>query len=594
MVRKGRRRELSGLAASPGLALGAAHRLVPREIRATREEIPPRAVGAEVRRFRRALEAARGEIRGLRERLGRNGEDPGTQILDSHLMILQDRELMREIVEAIKAERLCGPYVVQRVFLAKAHYLESLANELFRARAADIRDVSNRLLGHLLADARAVAAQFPEGAVVLAADIAPSDVAALGPAGVSALVTQRGTLVSHVTILARSRGIPAVVALGEGFEEIHEGELLLVDGTRGRVIVAPSPEDIALVERWRADEARLARLLSDDGERPAETRDGRRVELYANIDRPADAAAALAAGAEGVGLFRTEFFFMDANRFPDEETQLAAYRQVVRALEGRPATIRTLDLGGDKQAALMGIAAEDNPYLGLRGVRFSLAHPEVFRTQLRALARAGAEGPLRILVPMVGSVDQMRVTRRLLAEVSTETGVAAPALGPMIELPAAVLMGDALARESQFFSIGSNDLIQYSLAVDRGNGRIASLYDPLDPAVLRAIDLTVRHAHAAGIPVGSCGEMSGELPGLLLLIGLGLDELSVASYLIGRVKAIIRRVSAADLRRLALRCLEADGAGEVRRLIAEELRRGAQFRVEEEEGRMVCRWEPED
>ncbi|MBM3318570.1 MAG: phosphoenolpyruvate--protein phosphotransferase, partial [Candidatus Eisenbacteria bacterium] len=413
MVRRGRRRELQGRGASPGLAVGRAHRLTSREIRVPPDELPLGGAGAEIRRFRRALRAARREIQQLRDRLGRGGDDPGTQILGSHLLILQDRELMREIVAAIAGERLGAAHIAQRVFLAKAHYLESLSSELFRARAADIRDVSNRLLGHLLAEERAPGAGIPEGAVLVAAEIAPSEVAAISPQLVAAMLLQRGTLVSHVTIMARSRGIPAVVGLGEALDDIADGETLLVDGARGLVVVAPQPEDLERFHQGRAREARVAQLLAGAEDRPTETRDGRRVPVLANIDRPEDAGAALAAGAEGIGLFRTEFFFMDAASFPDEETQVGAYREAVRALAGRPVTIRTLDLGGDKQAALMGVAPEENPYLGLRGVRFCLQHPEIFSTQLRALARVAAEGPLRLLVPMVGDVGQLRETRRL-------------------------------------------------------------------------------------------------------------------------------------------------------------------------------------
>jgi phosphoenolpyruvate-protein phosphotransferase (PTS system enzyme I) len=600
MVRKGKRRVLQAVGAAPGQAIGPAHRLIAREIRVPRLEIPASGAGAEIRRFRGALRSSRAELQQLRAHLGRGSLDPGGQILDSHLMILQDRELMREIIEAIKAERLTAAYVAHRAFLAKAHYLESLSSEVFRARAADIRDLCNRVLGHLLGEGGAAGPPVPDGAVIIAAEIAPSRIAALDPARIAALITQHGTLVSHVTIMARSRGVPAVIGVGEAIEEIADGDTVLVDGARGIVIVTPNREDLACYEQWRDGEARLARLLAGSRKRPAETLDGKRIPVLANIDRPEDAAGALEAGADGIGLFRTEFFFMDAATFPDEATQVAAYRSVVRALGGRPVTIRTLDVGGDKQAALMGIQPEANPYLGLRGVRFCLANRDIFATQLRALARAAAEGPLRVLVPMVGSLEQWRATRALLAEAAGalggEAGRAAPAiaLGPMIELPAAMLMADRLARESDFFSIGSNDLIQYTLAVDRGNNRIAHLYDALDPSVLRAIDLIVRQARPAGIPVGSCGEMSGELPDLLLLVGLGVDELSVAGSLVPRVKAILSGVAAADLARMARRCLEAASTAEVRQLVTEELRSYPQFKLEAVEGgRLRCRWEPE-
>lgn len=588
---------LQGVAAAPGQAIGPAHRLVAHALEVPRRSIAPRKVAAEIRRFRQALSAARGEIRELRQRLATGGEDPGDQILASHLMILQDRELQREIVEAIKAERFHAPYVVRRVFQAKAHYLETLPSELFRSRAADIRDVRDRLVGQLLGRGRSSIAHVPEGSVLIASEIAPSEVASLRPERIAALVTQRGTLASHVTIMARSRGVPAVVGVGDALESVPSGEEVWVDGSSGQIVVGPNRADQRRHRHWREREARIGQWLTQRELGPGRTRDGHAIAVRANIDRPEDAALAAEVGAEGVGLFRTEFFFMDAAAFPDEETQAAAYAAVLDAFADAPVTIRTLDLGGDKHAALMGIPSEENPYLGLRGVRFTLEHPELYRTQLRAIVRAGAGRRVRILVPMIGSLDQFHQTRALLAEareqiVAAGHAAAEIALGPMIELPSAVLMADRLAQASDFFSIGSNDLVQYLLGVDRNNARIASLFSPLDPAVLRAIALTLRHARPSAIPVGSCGEMSGELPGLLLLAGLGIDELSVAPFLVRRTKAILSQVRQRDLERMAGRCLEAEDRRAVRRIVGEELGADAQFRCEEIDGTLVCEWEP--
>jgi phosphotransferase system enzyme I (PtsI) len=289
--------------------------------------------------------------------------------------------------------------------------------------------------------------------------------------------------------------------------------------------------------------------------------------------------------------------FLEAGGLPREEAQIAAYRPVVDAFAGRPVTIRTLDLGGDKYTALMGIPREENPFLGLRGIRFCLEHPEIFLTQVRAMLRVSRPG-VRLLLPMVGGPEQLRAARRLIDRVAAELraeGLAVPerpAVGVMIEVPSAVLTSDMLAREADYFSIGSNDLIQYCLAVDRGNPHIAQLYDPLDPAVLRAVDLTVGHAHAAGIRVGSCGEMSGDLPGALLLIGLGVDELSVTPSQVPRVRALLAHVEAEPLARLARRCLETGGPGEVRRILREELGKDPQFHLEERDGNLVFHWAP--
>ncbi|MFH1145252.1 MAG: phosphoenolpyruvate--protein phosphotransferase, partial [Candidatus Eisenbacteria bacterium] len=515
------------------------------------------------------------------------------------LMILQDRELMQEIIAAVKAERMNVAYVVRRAFLAKAHYLESLSSEVFRARAADVRDVQERLLSRLLGRSGASIANAPHGSIVVAREIAPSETAALSPEGVVALVTQQGTLMSHVTILSRSRGVPAVIGVEQALERIPHGAPLLIDGERGQVICWPDEADIRRHHTTRERERRIGRLLSSRDRGPAATHDGRRVPVGANLERPEDAAAARESGAEGVGLFRTEFLFMNADSIPGEEAQWAAYQEVVRNYQDAMVTIRTLDLGGDKVPGLIGIAREENPFLGLRGIRFCLEHPELFLSQVRALLRAAVGGNLRLLLPMVSGIGELRETRAIIARAADQLrdeGYPIPArvpVGVMIEVPSAVWMSDALAREADYFSIGSNDLIQYCLAVDRGNAHVAHLYDALDPAFLRALDLTVRNAHAAGIRVGSCGEMSGELPGLLLLVGLGVDELSVAPFLIARTKAILAGVEVEELRGLAGRCLEAAAVEDVRRIVREGLRVYPQFLCEEREGSLTCFWDPE-
>jgi len=597
MVRKDKRVVLHGLGASPGQALGPAFVLTSREADVPVERVPPEGVAAEIRRFRRAVQEARREILVLRERLGLAPEDPGDQILASHLMILQDRELAKEIVAAIKAEQSNAAAVVRRAFAGKAHYLESLASEVFRARAADVRDVQQRLIARLLGRTGGVIGEAPAGCVVVAAEITPSETLALSPGGVAGLVTQQGTLMSHVTILARSRGVPAVIGVEGLLASVSSGEALLIDGDRGAVICSPNEEDILRHEETRARERRIARRVASVEGRPGATRDGRLIPVGANIERPEDADAARRAGAEGVGLFRTEFLFLGAGGLPGEEAQARAYEAVARAFPQSPVTIRTLDVGGDKVGGLIAMPPEENPFLGLRGIRFCLEHPELFLAQARALLRASTRGNVRILLPMVSAAGELREARRLIAQTAEELrdeghAIGRTAVGVMIEVPSAVWMSDVLAREADFFSIGSNDLIQYCLAVDRGNAQVAHLYDGLDPAVLRALDQTVRGAHGAGIRVGSCGEMSGELPGLLLLVGLGVDELSVAPFLVARTKAVLAGVDAADLQHLARACLEAASVDEVRRIVMEGLRPYRQFHFSRQNG-LACLWDPE-
>ncbi len=594
--RKRRRTVLRGVAASPGQAMGPIYLLVSQEFHVPRRRVPPQAVASEIRRFRGALRLAREEISAVRARLGTNPEDPADQILASHLMIFQDRELMREIAAAIKVERMNAAHAVRRVLVAKTHYLESLPSEVFRTRAADIRDVERRLLGQLLGAESSAGAQIPEGAIVVATEILPSDMAALDPERVAAFVIERGTLASHVTIMARSRGVPAVVGIADIQEVLPENETAIVDGERGFVVVAPSRQDI---DAHRASQDRADRLsarLYERKESPGETRDGKRIPVRANIERPGDAAIARAGGAEGVGLFRTEFLFMGAAGFAREVVQQEVYRQVVETFPEHPVTLRTLDLGGDKTASLMGLPREDNPFLGLRGIRFCLEHPEILLVQIRAILRASVGGKAQILLPMISTVSELRRARELVRRAAAElvaAGQETPAeipVGVMIEVPSAALMSDALARDADFFSIGSNDLTQYILAADRGNEQVASLYNWLDPAVLRAIHHTVRGAGAGGIPVASCGEMSSETLGMLLLVGLGVDELSVAPGQVRRVRALLGGVRASELAKLAERCLAADDIDQVLRVIRETLAPDPQFEFEERDGRWLCHW----
>jgi phosphotransferase system enzyme I (PtsI) len=597
--RKSRRVLLRGIGASRGLAMGPAHVLLPQQFQVPTEPIAPAQVAPEVRRLRVALRRALAGIRQLRERLGPGESDPAAQILASHEMLLEDRELIKEIAGAIRAERMNAALAVRTVLWAKARYLESLPSEVFQSRAADVRDVERRLLAQLLGADAAGASQVPAGAIVVAAELTPSETAALDPERVAAFATEHGTLASHVTILARSRGVPAVIGVGDLTATVAPGTLIIVDGESGELIVAPNRADVAAYERRCQREAHLGALLDAGQRRPGRTADGRWVPVGANIDRPEVTAAAMTAGAEGIGLFRTEFLFLGVEGIPDEEEQYRVYRAALEAAGDRPVTVRTLDLGGDKTASLFGVPQEANPFLGLRGIRLSLEQPEVFRAQARALVRAAVHGRLRILLPMISSIEEVRRARGLFEEAAAQLrtrGVAVGEripIGVMIEVPSAVTLSDALAREADFFSIGSNDLTQYLLAVDRGNERIATLYDPLHPAVLRAVHHCVGEAHRAGLEVDCCGEMASEALGALLLVGLGVDELSVTPIRVGWIKGLLGQVRASDLEALAQRCLQVGCSTDVHRRIREGLAAYPQLRLEEQGRRLVCLWEPE-
>lgn len=564
---------LRGVAASPGLVEGVAHVVQHEEGPQEEQTVAPRAVKDELRRFRVAVRRARDEIAALRECLIVDPEDPGTAILEAHRLILEDQDLLREVAALMEGERLAADSATRRIFRSYATHFESSEADILRARAVDIRDVKRRILRQLGADPSEPHRLPAHPVVLVARDLTPSDTASMDRSKVLAFVTEHGGPTSHVAILARSRGIPAVVGMGNLAGQIVEGDRILVDGTIGEVVVRPRPTEVRTFHIRQAARERLTRAADAAIGKPAVTLDGRDVVLLANIETPEDAGIAADAGADGVGLYRTEFFFMREPRLPDEEAQTRVYRQAIRRMRGKPVTIRTMDLGGDKLASYLGTTREDNPFLGMRGIRFSLAHPDVFRQQIRAILRASTAGSVRIMLPMVSCVDELRAARKVVGECEAElrsegTAVAESVpLGVMIEIPAAVAIADLLAREADFFSIGSNDLIQYTLAVDRGNEKIAHLYDPFHPSVLRLLRQTVLAAREAGIPVSSCGEMSGQPLGALVLIGLGCHQLSVSPFQLPMVKSLVRAVRLAGMESLVVSALSLPTGIEVRSLL---------------------------
>jgi phosphotransferase system enzyme I (PtsI) len=566
-----------GVPASGGLAAGAAHIVQPHEEHSVEDRLlSPGEEMVEARRFRLAVRRALDEIQALQECLLGEPEDTGRKILDAHRMLLDDQEFQRKVIEGIHAQRRPADFVLSAVFKEMTHPLLSAGSEYFRARAADLEDIKRRVLKHLMGGEPA-AAPIPRGSIIVAADLSPSETTSFDPDAVRALVTDHGGPTSHAAILARSRGIPAVVGLIDLAGQVREGDQVLVDGHRGIVIVRPGARELEeFEEKLRREEHRI-QVMTKRGAGPAVTLDGHPVTLLANIEEPEDTPNVLRAEAEGVGLYRTEFFYLRGPTLPDEEGQFRAYRRIAESVRPRPVTIRTLDAGGDKFAAYLGTSRENNPFLGLRGIRFSLGHTDLFRTQLRAILRASAFGNVRILYPMISSIEEVREANRLVDEVAEELrreGRSIPEKIPrgiMIEVPAAVVVAEDMARETDFFSIGSNDLIQYTLAVDRENEKLAYLYDPFHPAVLRSLAQTVRAADRAGIPVSSCGEMSGSVYGAAVLIGLGCTSLSMTPYQIREIRGLVRRVRVADLRRLAEELMRQATVTEVHALLEEAL-----------------------
>jgi phosphoenolpyruvate-protein phosphotransferase/dihydroxyacetone kinase phosphotransfer subunit len=559
---------IGGVAASPGVAIGPLRHLRP--VAVTIPDEGAADPSFEWEGLVTALETSKRQISEMRaaaaERLG--GSE--VEIFDAHLLLLDDDELLNIARGAVHDGGRPAPRAWSDAVNSIARRYEELDDAYQAERAADVRDVGNRVLANLLgvAPARTV-----DGSGVLAVtELTPTDAATLDPQVTTGIVTARGGPTSHGAILARSLGIPAVVGAGDRIIEIAEGTTVVLDGAAGVVFVDPSKEVLEEFAARRDREAALQLQRRRAAAAPAVTADGTRIDVYANIGRPEDADAAVAAGADGVGLLRTEFLFLDRDQPPSEEEQYAVYFDVAARLGGRPLIVRTLDAGADKPIPFVPASPEANPFLGVRGIRLSLAHEELLETQLRAVLRAAADHPLKVMFPMIATATELRgavaVVERARARLRDD-GVDVPArveIGIMVEVPAAALTSELFAREVSFFSIGTNDLAQYTLAAERGNERVAALADPLHPAVLRLIDRVVRAAREHGRWVAVCGEVAGDALAAPVLVGLGVTELSMAAAAIPTVKHVLRSIDLEDARELARAALDADSAPAVREL----------------------------
>ncbi len=545
-------RVIEGIAAAPGLALGPAWVYRPPDL-----TVPPPAGPVDPQAETARWEAARRQVRERLDRLAARareqaGEDEAA-IFAAHQLLVDDPELDGQVRQAI-AGGSTAETAVARATEDFARMLEQLDDEYLRGRAADIRDVGRQLLAALLGASLDLAPDEPS--VIVAHDLAPSDTARWPRERVLGLVTEAGGATSHVAILARGAGVPAVAGAAGAMAAVRPGQPVVVDGTAGRVVLDPSPQRRQAVEQALAEQARRARTLAALRDLPAVTPDGRRVELAVNIGRPEDIAAAEPFGPEGVGLFRTEFLFLDRSEPPGEEEQWQAYVAAVRALGGRRLVLRTLDVGADKRLPFINWPEEMNPALGWRGARLGLERPDLLQAQLRAALRAAAEGPVSVMFPMVTTLEEVRRLRQAVQEAAASLEREGIAHGPvevgiMIEVPAAALAARTLAGAVDFFSIGTNDLTQYTLAVDRTSRQVAGLYDPLHPAVLRLILEVGRAAEEAGIWAGVCGELGGEPLAAPFLLGAGMTELSMHARALPEVKQVIRAVRYADARLLA-------------------------------------------
>ena len=553
----------AGVAASPGLALGPVWQYQRGKIVVAPTARDP---AAELVRLERAIEAAKRELSELYNEVKAKSGPGRAGIFRAHAEFLEDQGLIEAARTMIRDAARSAGYAWESSYTEQAGRLAAQSEALLAARAADLRDVGRRVL-RLLAERIEDVPKLPDNPVILVADdLSPSDTAQLDPGVALAICTAAGGPTSHTAIIARSLGIPAVVGSGDSVLDIAEGTVVVLDGDGGVLVVEPSDNDRAAALRAQADQAAKREAERLACYQPAITTDGERIEVVANIAAPEEAEKAVQAGGEGVGLLRTEFLFLGRDEAPDEDEQTAAYSEMTRALNGLPLIIRTLDIGGDKSVPYMAMPTEENPFLGERGIRLCLNRPALFRTQLRAIFRAAAHGPVRIMYPMVSTLEELDRALALTEEVRLELGVDPVETGIMIEVPSAVMLADELAERVDFFSIGSNDLTQYTLAVDRMHPVLSRQADGLHPAVLRMIDRAVRAADRAGKWVGVCGGIAADPLGVVLLSGLGVKELSVSIPSIAAVKAQLRSMSLKDARDMAGRALACGTAAAVRRL----------------------------
>ncbi|MBE2248960.1 MAG: phosphoenolpyruvate--protein phosphotransferase [Myxococcus sp.] len=566
-----------GIGASPGVAVGQAFVLDARKVRTPKVKLKPEEADTEVMRFKTAITLSDVQLEDLKVKLATGAENEHGLILEAHRMMLHDPMFLVEVTRLIKEETINAEWAVRRVCRRLRHQFDNLEDEYFRERKSDIEFVTDRIVRNLMGEIVDQELEVPVGAIVVAHDISPADAAMLVKTGkVGAFVTDLGGHTSHMAIVARARDVPAVLALGKAADAIRSGDTIAVDGRRGLVLVNPSEEQLALFRETMRRQLATEAIALKTAELPSITIDGVRVRLNGNIEFVDEIPSLLAHGAEGIGLYRTEFLFLDRPAPPTEEEHYEAYKAVLLAMGDRPVTIRTLDLGGDKIPGKKW-EKEINPALGLRAIRYCLQHRDLFRAQLRALLRASVHGNLKVMFPMVSGVSELREARSELEACRSELSRQGVPMGRrfpvgiMVETPSAAWIADRLASEAEFFSIGTNDLIQYSLAIDRQNRDVAYLYRPLHLSILRMVEHIVKAAKAAGIPVSMCGEMAGDSSLTLVLLALGLDEFSMTSGQIAVVKRIIRSVSMSEAKELLAKAMQFSTAEEIERFVKHEM-----------------------
>ena len=560
---------LKGIPAAPGLVIGKAFVLGSEDLQVAKRNIPESRIPKEIARFEEALIKTRTEILDIQKKISREMGVRHAQIFNAHLLVLEDRTLIEGVISQLKKEKLCVEYIFLQVLKKYIKTFSHIDDPYLRERLSDIEDVGRRILRNLRGIRREFLSNLKEKLIIVAYDLSPSDTASMHREKVIGFITDIGGKTSHTAIMAKALEIPAVVGLEEATARIKTNDTLIVDGTKGEAIIDP---DRATLHRYKQQSIKLERqesALLKLKNLSAVTRDNHEVELAANIELPDELPSVVAHGARGIGLYRTEYFYMNRTDLPSEDEHFAAYKKVSQRVKPYPVVIRTLDLGGDKFLSQLDIPQEMNPYLGWRAIRFCLARPDVFKVQLRAILRASAYGKLKLMYPMISGIEELREANQMLEQIKEELRKKKIPfdkdieVGAMIEIPSAALTCDILAKEADFFSIGTNDLIQYSIAVDRVNEKIAYLYEPTHPAVLRLIKNVIDSGHKENIWVGMCGEMASEPAFALLLLGLGLDEFSVSPAAVPAIKRLIRSVTLQQAREVAEKALSLTTGKEV-------------------------------
>lgn len=570
--------QLKGIAAASGYAIGPAFIMQEQAQDVERKVIDASQVEAEVSRLQHAVNQAMAELEKIKDDTAAKLGEHHAEIFATHILVLQDEEFVGQALEKVRSESVNAEYALHEVAQQLIDIFSSMDSEYMRERAADFRDVSKRVLAALSGEKSASLNDFESPVVLFAHDLTPSDTAQLDRSKVAGFATNIGGRTSHSAIMARSMEIPAVVGLKNGTETVNNGDMIILDGARGLIIVHPDQDTIAAYEEKKQKFEKRQEEMKLYKDKPTVTLDGKHVELVANIGNPEDALGARNNGAEGVGLFRTEFLYMGRDNFPTEEEQYQAYTTVAETLgKEKPVVIRTLDIGGDKELPYLELPHEMNPFLGYRAIRICLDQVDLFKTQLRAILRASVHGNIKMMYPMIATLAELRQANAILDETKAELdkeGIAYNKdmeVGMMVEIPAAAIIADQLAKEVDFFSIGTNDLVQYTMAADRMNEKVSHLTQPFNPAVLRLIRMVIDAAHKEGKWAGMCGEMAGNLTAIPILLGLGLDEFSMSASSVLPARVLLSRLSREDMQDIAAQALMMEHEDEIQRFVQEHV-----------------------